>query len=65
MSPSNTAKGDCLTKFSAQFPIGAFKQRSATYPFTRHGSELIKDEGVFKISFKGCNGIWGLRAPRL
>jgi len=62
---NNTAKGDRLTKCSAEFPIGAFKQRSGTYPFTRHGIELIKDECVLTISFKGCNGIWCLRPPLL
>ena len=63
MGTSNTAKGDRLTKFSAEFPIGAFKQRSGPYPFPRHGIKLIKDEGVLKISFKGSNGIWRLRTP--
>ena len=55
MGTSNTAKGDRLTKFSAEFPIGAFKQRSGPDPFTRHGIELLKDECVLKISFKGGN----------
>lgn len=65
MGTASTAKGDRLTKFSAKFPSGAFKQRSGTYPFTRHGIKLRKDECVLTISFKGCNGIWRVRAPRV